>query len=205
MRRDGVMTARAMNRLTIPLFPLHSVLFPGGPLALRIFESRYLDMVSRCLKQGSGFGVVLIRNGKEVGDVPEVYDVGTMGHISYWERRRDGLLGITFTGEQRFRILDRQIEPNQLMIAEVELLPNEPAIAVPQKHQELVTMLLRILDELGHPYLTMPKEYENSAWVGARLVELLPLELEQKQRLLQLNDPLERLLRLEAIIGRKNM
>lgn len=190
-----------MDRLSIPLFPLHTVLFPGGPLALRIFEARYLDMVSRCLKQGSGFGVVLIRDGEEVGKVPEVFDVGTLGHISYWERRRDGLLGITFTGEQRFRILERRIEPNQLMVAEVALLPNEPIVAVPREHRELVDMLLRILDELGHPYLTMPKAFDDSAWVGARLVELLPLELVQKQRLLQLDDPLERLDRVAALVA----
>lgn len=194
-----------MNRLSIPLFPLHTVLFPGGPLALRIFEPRYLDMVSRCLRQNTGFGVVLIRDGDEVGDTPEVYEVGTLGRISYWEQRRDGLLGITVTGEQRFRILEREFDPNQLMIAEVELLANEPAISVPGEYLELVNMLQRILDELGHPYLTMPKSWDNSAWVGARLVELLPLEPAQKQRLLQLNDPLERLSRLEALIGRKNM
>lgn len=190
-----------MNRLRIPLFPLHSVLFPGGPLALRIFEARYIDMVSRCLKQESGFGVVLIREGNEVGEAPEVYEVGTLGRISYWERRRDGLLGVTVTGEQRFRILEREIKPNQLMVAEVELVPNEPAVAVPRQHQELVELLLRILGELEHPYLTMPKAYNDSAWVGARLVELLPLELVQKQRLLQLNDPLERLDRIARLLA----
>lgn len=189
-----------MNRLSIPLFPLHTVLFPGGPLALRIFEARYLDMVSRCLRQDSGFGVVLIRNGNEVGEVPEVYEVGTLGRISYWEQRRDGLLGITVTGEQRFRILERVIEPNQLMVAEVELLPNEPAVAVPAEYQPLVKMLLKIVEELGHPYVTMPKAYDDSAWVGARLAELLPLELVQKQHLLQLHDPLERLERLAGLI-----
>ncbi len=195
----------AMNRCSIPLFPLHTVLFPGGPLALRIFEPRYLDMVSRCLRQETGFGVVLIRDGKEVGGVPEVYEVGTFGRISYWEQRRDGLFGITFTGEQRFRILKQEIKPDQLMIAEVELLPNEPSVVVPGKYRELVDMLLRILNELGQPYQSMPKAYDDSAWVGARLVELLPLELAQKQRLLQLNDPLERLLKLAALTGLKNM
>ncbi len=190
-----------MNRLSIPLFPLHTVLFPGGPLALRIFETRYLDMVSRCLREDSGFGVVLIRDGNEVGGVPEVYDVGTMGHISYWEKRGDGLLGITLRGEQRFRILEQKVEANQLMVAEVELLPNEPAVAVPVEYEALVTMLLKMVDELGHPYVTLPKAYDDSAWVGARLTELLPLELVQKQRLLQLNDPLERLERIASLIN----
>ncbi len=190
-----------MNRHSIPLFPLRSVLFPGGPLALRIFEARYLDMISRCLRQESGFGVVLIRDGSEVGDAPEVYDVGTLGRISYWEQRRDGLLGITFTGEQRFRILERWTEPNRLMVAEVELLPNEPAVAVPGEYSELVTRLQRIIDALGHPYLTMPKAYDDSVWVGARLVELLPLDLAQKQHMLQLDDPLERLKRIAGLLA----
>lgn len=192
-----------MERLSIPLFPLHTVLFPGGPLALRIFEARYLDMVSRCLRQASGFGVVLIRDGSEVGEAPEVYEVGTLGHISDWERRRDGLLGITFTGEQRFRILERGIEANRLLVAEVELLPNEPAVAVPPKHRGLVETLSRILDELGHPYQGMTKAFDDSAWLGARLAELLPLELVQKQRLLQLDDPLERLDRIARLVASK--
>ncbi len=201
MRPAGVAKTRAMNRLSIPLFPLHTVLFPGGPLALRIFETRYLDMISRCLRGGSGFGVVLIRDGDEVGETPEVYDVGTMGHISYWEQRGDGLLGVTLRGEQRFRILEQKVEANQLMVAEVELLPNEPAVAVPAEYRTLISMLMKIVDELGHPYITMPKAYDDSAWVGARLAELLPLELVQKQRLLQLNDPLERLERLAALVA----
>jgi Lon protease-like protein len=170
-----------MTRKTIPIFPLHSVLFPGGPLALRIFEARYLDMVSRCLRDESGFGVALIREGDEVGQAAEVYEVGTLGEISYWEQRKDGLLGITVTGEQRFRILDSHVEANQLRIAEVELLPNPEAVALPEKYQHMVHLLERMLDQLGHPYITMERDIANAEWVGARLVELLPLELEQKQ------------------------
>lgn len=195
-----------MSRCTIPIFPLHSVLFPGGPLALRIFEPRYLDMVSRCLREESGFGVALIREGSEVGKAAEVYELGTLGRISYWDQRKDGLLGITVTGEQRFRIIDSQVEVNQLRIAEVELLPNPQPVGLPEKYQHLATLLERILGELGHPYITMVRELGNAEWVGARLVELLPLELAQKQRLLQEDDPLQRLSRLDEVLAgqRKN-
>lgn len=190
-----------MTRKTIPIFPLHSVLFPGGPLALRIFEARYLDMVSRCLRDESGFGVVLIREGKEVGEAADVFDIGTLGQISYWEQRKDGLLGITVTGEQRFRILQSEVQDNQLRIAEVELLPNTGFMPLPDEYHHMVTLLNKILDELGHPYITLTRQYDDAGWVGARLAELLPLELEHKQRLLQMDDPLQRLERISELLA----
>jgi len=189
-----------MTRRTIPLFPLHSVLFPGGPLALRIFEPRYLDMVSRCLRDEDGFGVVLIRDGREVGEVPEVYEVGTFGCISFWEQRKDGLLGITVTGEHRFRILQTEVQPDQLLMAEVERLPATPAQPLPKQHQPLAQLLQRILDELPHPYLTLERRYEDAEWVGGRLAELLPFDLVLKQRLLQEADTLLRLELLKQIL-----
>lgn len=192
-----------MSRLSIPIFPLHSVLFPGGPLVLRIFETRYLDMVSRCLREGSGFGVALIREGQEVGRAAEVYEVGTLGRISYWEQRKDGLLGITLTGEQRFRILGSEVAKNQLRTAEVELLPNAGPTPLPEKYQHLAHLLERMLSELEPPYATLVKKLDSAEWVGARLVELLPLELVQKQRLLQEDDPLQRLARLEGSLSRQ--
>lgn len=192
-----------MGALTIPLFPLHSVLFPGGPLALRVFETRYLDMVSRCLREDSGFGVVLIREGREVGDAPQVYNIGTLGRISFWEQRKDGLLGITVIGEQRFRILETTVQPSLLMTAEVELLPSASARPLPKAHVPLASLLQRILDELEHPYINLERRYDDAEWVGARLVELLPLDLAQKQRLLQEDDPLSRLEKLEALLASK--
>jgi Lon protease-like protein len=182
-----------VSRLTIPIFPLHSVLFPGGPLVLRIFEPRYLDMISNCLKEESGFGVCLIKDGSEVGQAAEVYPVGTLGTITYWHKRPDGLLGVTLRGEQRFHIIEQWVESNQLMMAEVELLPNDSPEPVPEAYQSLVLMLKRIIGELDHPYIKLPKQYDDAGWVGGRLVELLPLEYSQKQRLLQEADPVRRL------------
>src|SRR5512139_2924175 len=102
-----------MERLRIPLFPLHTVLFPGGPLALRIFEPRYLDMISRVMKEERRFGICLIQEGEEVGDAAQPHTIGTLGRISYFNRRSDGLLGITVQGEQRFRILKTEIQPDR--------------------------------------------------------------------------------------------
>jgi uncharacterized protein len=187
-----------MSRRSMPIFPLHSVLLPGGPMALRIFEPRYLDMVSRCLRDESGFGVALIREGQEVGPAAEVYGVGTLVGISYWEQRKDGLLGITVRGEQRFKILDSEVQENQLRIAEVELLPEEEELPLPGEYRHMVLMLQRILDDLSHPYITLPRRYDDAAWVAGRLIELLPLELALKQRLLQMDGPLQR---LEMISG----
>ena len=91
--------------ITVPLFPLNTVLFPGGVLPLRIFEPRYLDMVSDCLKSDTGIGVVLIKDGAETGKAADTYDTGTLSGISYWHKRPDGILGVTLKGDQRFRIL----------------------------------------------------------------------------------------------------
>lgn len=190
-----------MSRRTLPIFPLHSVLLPGGPLALRIFEPRYLDMVSRCLRDESGFGVALIRDGEEVGPAAEVYGVGTLVGISYWEQRKDGLLGITVRGERRFRIHDTTVQNNQLRFAEVELLSEEEALPLPGEYRHMATMLQRILDNLSHPYITLPRNYDDAAWVTGRLIELLPLELALKQRLLQIDGPMQRLEMLSGLLA----
>jgi len=189
-----------MERLSIPLFPVHSVLFPGGPLALRIFEPRYLELISRSLREESPFGICLIEDGAEVGQAASTFDVGTLVHITYWNRRRDGLLGVTVRGERRFRVLSRQIQPNQLILAEVELLADEPVRQIPKAYTQLTELLQQILEQLDHPYLNLPRRYDDAAWVGARLAELLPLALVQKQRLLQMDDPIQRLERLKGMI-----
>lgn len=190
-----------MTTARIPLFPLHSVLFPGGPLVLRVFEPRYLDMVSRCLKEETGFGVVLIKEGEETGRAAETHEVGTYVRITYWNRRADGLLGVTVRGQQRFRILSREVQPDQLVLAEVELLPEEPRLPVPPAYGALVELLTSILDQLDHPYLTLPREYDNAAWVAARLAELLPISRQRKQQLLETDDPLLRLKVIQTAVA----
>jgi len=193
----------AEENATLPLFPLHTVLLPGGVLPLRIFEPRYLDMVSRCLRQESGFGVVLIRDGDEVGRAAHTHEVGTLGRISWFERRRDGLLGITVTGERRFRIRARDVGPDQLLSGRVQLLPEAPAQPLPEAHAHLAELLRRLLESLEPPYRTLPPAYEDAGWVGGRLIELLPLPLVRKQHCLELDDPLVRLEELRRYLERK--
>lgn len=185
-----------MTTLSIPIFPLHTVLFPHGALPLRIFEPRYLDMISTCMKGGSGFGICLIKEGSEVGKAADTYEMGTLSEISYFNVDASGMLCITAHGKQRFHILSKSVQPDQLTIADVELLPNEPEQHIPAEYSPAVEILRKLLDQLGYPFAKLEKHYEDASWVGSRLAELLPLRLEQKQYLLQLRDPLQRLERL---------
>lgn len=189
-----------MSTLTIPLFPLHAVLFPGGTLPLRIFEPRYLDMVSSCLKEESGFGVCLIREGSEVGKAADTFTTGTLSEIIYFNQQPDGLLGITAFGKQRFQIISSEVQPNQLTLADVRLIENEPRQEIPPQYTAAVDVLRALLDQLGYPFIKMEKDYDDAGWVGSRLAELLPIRLEQKQYFLQLDDPVARLERICALL-----
>jgi len=189
----------------LPLFPLHTVLFPGGPLPLRIFEPRYLEMVSRCLKTDCGFGVCLISSGSEVGGAAQTHAVGTVARITDWHRRHDGLLGVTAIGERRFRISSVAVQANQLAVAEVELLPDEAAAELPDPYLGLTHLLGELLDKAGHHYAAVPKRFADASWVGFRLAELLPLSMARKQYLLELTDPLERLQQLYRLLEGVNI
>lgn len=185
----------------IPLFPLHGVLFPEGYLTLRIFEPRYLDMVSDCMKRERPFGVVLITKGNETGAAAHCHEYGTLAHITDWDRRIDGLLEISCVGGRRFRILSREVATDQLTRGLVRLLPACPRLPLSASHQPLVTLLLQLLQRAGQTDHDGSR-LDDAAWVSCRLLELLPLSLLQKQHLLQLNDPVQR---LEQLLGVLNM
>lgn len=187
--------------MDIPLFPLNSVLFPGGALPLRIFETRYIDMISRCMREQSPFGIIMIKNGKEVGDAAEVYDVGTLADVHYFEKLENGLLGITVRGGQRFHVQRSWVEPDQLLMAEVVLLEDEAALPMLTEHRPWAGLVAEILEQLGPPYSVLPCEYENATWVSQRLVELLPIDREMKQLFLQMQDPQQRLERLISLLS----
>ncbi len=190
---------------SIPLFPLKTVLFPRGCLPLRIFEPRYLDMISRCMKTGQGIGVVLIREGSEVGDAARTYDTGTLSEITYWHRRADGLLGVTLSGRQRFRIVSQKVQQDQLLLAEVELLPDTESLPLAANYQPMAELLEKIITQLEPPFSTMPVRYEDADWVSARLVELLPLPLETKQQLFEQMDVEQRLRMLDRLLAEKSL
>jgi Lon protease-like protein len=176
----------------IALFPLNIVLFPGGPLPLRIFETRYVDMVRRCMREGASFGVVLIREGAEVGPA-ETFDVGTLADIVDFHQLSDGLLGLSCVGRQRFRIRSRSRQTDGLNLAEVEQLQPESAVPVPERHSRLAELLKNVLPQLGEVYEGIEMRPEDAAWVGYRLAEILPIPLADKQSILELDDPIQRL------------
>ncbi len=189
----------------VPLFPLNAVLFPGGPLKLRIFEARYVDMIGRCMREGTPFGVAMIVNGVEAGGDAQTVAVGTAARIVDFEKLQDGLLGITALGDRSFRIRSVSRQADGLNIAAIEWLPAEPGLPVPDECAYLVRLLQHALPQLAPVYDFTPIRYDDAAWVSARIVEILPLPLEEKQRCLEMQDPLQRLehlrmrVRVEAV------
>jgi len=177
----------------IPLFPVHAVLFPGGLLPLKIFEQRYLELVARSLRDGTGFAVCLIREGREVNDVPLVHGTGTLVHIDDWGPRPDGLLGITVRGDRRVRIHRTEVRRDGLMVGEVDVLEREPPRALPPEYQGLAELLEHLVCGLGPPLDRLAIHYTLAGDVADRLAELLPLALEEKQGLLEMDDPCDRL------------
>ena len=185
--------------MKIPLFPLHTVLFPGGPLPLRIFESRYIDMISACLKNDSLFGILLIRDGSETGEAT-TYDIGTLASIDDWYQGSDGLLGITATGEQRFRLLESMRQNDGLITGEIELLDTDAPLEMPEEFRPLAQILAGVLDDLGKLYESLEKNYEDVGWVANRFAEILPISPEQKQSCLETDDPMQRLRNMREVL-----
>ncbi len=169
-------------------------------MPLRIFEPRYLDMVSDCLRSDTGFGVCLIESGSEIGPAPQTYDVGTMTKIMDWHQRHDGLLGITVVGLQRFRIVSRTIRNDQLTIAGVELLPNEAKTELPAEYIPMADFLRQMIKQVPQHFSILSVRYNDATWVSCRLAELLSIPLEQKQYFLQLDEPIQRLERLRKLM-----
>jgi Lon protease-like protein len=183
---------------TIPLFPLSTVLLPAGRLPLQIFEPRYLNLVTRCLKEDSGFGVVLLTAGSEV-DIPDLSinsrfaPLGCYAKIVDWNQLPNGLLGITVEGQQKFRLLSSWSQQDQLNMAEVEWLESDPMVAMPESAGEL-KQLLRTL--MKHPHvaqLHLDPEVKDVASLSYILTQLLPIEESIKFSLLSEVDPLQRL------------
>jgi Lon protease-like protein len=182
------------------LFPLQMVLFPGGALPLRIFETRYVDMVRNCMRASSNFGVVLIRSGSEVGPA-QAFEVGTAASIVDFNQLSDGFLGISCLGTQRFRIKTSSVQADGLNVATVEWLEADPALPVPPRHAALGELLESVLPRLGEGYANMEMQLDDAAWVGYRIAEILPIPLVQKQFCLELADPVERLEFLAPLVS----
>ena len=180
--------------LQIPLFPLKTVLLPGNPLSLKIFEPRYLDMIATCLREDSVFGVVLIRRGEETSLDSEICTIGTTARISDWEHRADGLLGITATGETRFAIDEQHSQHDGLLRASVRLLEEIPAREVPDQFH----YMCELLDHIGAQQNQQPADSLDFSEILYRLIYLLPLDADLKQRLLEIPECSDRATILHA-------
>lgn len=192
-----------MNIVEIPLFPLRTVLFPGGFLPLRIFEQRYLKMVRDCARHETGFGVCLIREGEEAVSPVKMTEVGTHARIVDWYTLEDGLLGVSATGTVRFMTESSWQEADGLFRARVRILPEPPSCPLPEAYSLLADVLGRFMEKVGHQYPSWSAEsLQDALWVGYRLAELLPLAGIEKQHLLELSDPMERLQSLVEILPR---
>jgi len=176
----------------IPLFPLNTVMFPGGPLPLRIFESRYLDMISRCMKEERSFGVLLMQSGSETGDAKTVA-VGTKARIADWYQGSDGILGITALGMERFRLGSCTRQDDGLYVGSVSSLEPERQQNISDEYRSMGTLLEVIINDLGKLYENIETRYDDATWVGYRFAEILPISLEHKQHCLEIDDAIGRL------------
>ena len=191
------MTVALMN---VPLFPLNSIVLPRGRIPLQLFEPRYIDMLTRCLKEDRGFVVVLLQEGGETGRTAAFYDIGTYVRIIDFQQLDNGLLGITVEGESKVSVVRSWQQEDGLNVGDVECLLEEAESEVPARYSELPSVLKALF---RHPVirdLNMEIDYGDARDVGWRLTELLPLDKQEKQKLVELQDPLERLSRLQELL-----
>jgi Lon protease-like protein len=177
----------------LPIFPLNTVLFPGGLLPLRVFEARYMDMARECLKTERPFGVCLIREGKEVGAPAVPEPVGCLAHIVECDMEQLGLLQLRTLGGQRFRILDSSVAAQGLRRARVELIAPEEDAALPGEFTALADLLRLVIADKSAAVFAEPHQLDHASWVGYRVSEILPVPLAAKQKLLELNGAISRL------------
>ncbi len=181
------------------IFPLNTVLFPGGRLPLRVFEQRYIEMTKQCIANDRPFGVCQIKEGQETGTpaVPEA--IGCLARILEWDMPQLGVFQLQTEGTQRFRILQSAVARNGLISATVETLPPEQATA--PTSALCAEVLHAIIDKIGTDHFPKPHRFDDAAWIGYRLSEILPIDRDTRQRMLQLSDPTERLSQLEQVLN----
>lgn len=198
------------NTNWIPLFPLGTTLFPGGVIALKIFEARYLDMMKRCLRENSPFGVVSILDSKpsdsDAGTVANFSNIGTLAKLEEFDPIQPALYMTKSYGTQRFKVLALKQESDGLWMGQVELIDADPAMPLPKEHEKVAAILHEIIavikseDLLGEDAFKIPENLDDCGWVSNRLAELLPLPLAQKNHLLAQSNPRIRLDLISEII-----
>ena len=182
----------------VPIFPLRIILFPGSKLPLRIFEPRYLDMVSSSMRSNREFGVVLSRKVPQPGML-ETFSTGTLAKIIDWNQADDGLLGITTLGTNKFELLSMTKQEDGLNIGEIKIIDNEADFKAPPNFDVMISLLQAILEDIDL-YDEREKFFQRASWVSFRFAEILPLEIDDKQKCLEFDDPILRLNFLEPLI-----
>jgi uncharacterized protein len=193
----------------LPLFPLSTVLFPGGVLPLKVFEQRYIDMAKACLADNRPFGVCLITQGDEVavpqGAAPAIANVGTLARITDWDMPQLGILHVATRGEARFQVQGHAVAASGLIQGDVTALAPEPARPLAEEYAPLVKLLELVASRVGPQNFPAERDYGDASWVGYRLAELLPLPLSIKQSMLEINDADVRLKVLQQFLSQQGL
>lgn len=176
----------------IPIFALQAWLYPGVPLSLQVFEPRYLDMVTRQLKKGEGFGVASIRQGREVGGIPQIHSLGVMVSLTDWRQQPNGLLGITVLGEERFRIAHTKVQDDGLLVSAIEQLPENLGVELNESVNGLVAILEQLKQHDTIKAMNLPA-VTDTAMLSWQLAHVLPINSTEKMALFTLAEPEERL------------
>jgi Lon protease-like protein len=194
---------------TVPLFPLRTVLFPGGLLPLKVFEQRYIEMTKACMMNSRPFGVCLIVQGDEVakpgGAPPEIANVGTLARITDWDVPQVGILHLATVGEGRFQIRRQSVQGNGLVIGEIAPIAAEAPQPLAEAHKPLADLLELIASRVGPRNFPSERNFADASWVGYRLAELLPLPLSIKQSMLEINDADVRLAVLQKFLAQQGL
>ena len=197
------MTADASADLRTYIFPLNTVLFPGGVLPLKIFEQRYIEMTKVCISEDRPFGVCLIKEGRETGTPAVPQDIGCLARIAHWDMPQLGVFHLQVEGLQRFKIVQSTVEKNGLISAAIESLASDSEVA-PQ--EALCSEVLKaIIEKIGADHFPSPHRFDDAAWIGYRLSEVLPISLDVKQQLLRMTDPQARLTELGKILSAQGL
>lgn len=189
-----------MRPVEIPIFPLNTVLFPGGRMPLRIFEVRYVDMTKACIGNDSVFGICQILEGQETGAPAACAPVGCTARIVDWEVPSPGLFSLSTQGEKVFRILDQTVQADGLILAQVLIEEPPEYQSLSPRHAILGRMVGEIIEKIGKQHFVTPLRTDDALWVGHRLAEVLPLSADQKLRLLQERDAESFLDQIEQVI-----
>jgi len=201
------MTAGATLVETTPdqayIFPLNTVLFPGGVLPLKIFEQRYMEMTKVCISEERPFGICLIKEGRETGTPAVPQDIGCLARIAHWDMPQLGVFHLQVEGTLRFRITETAVGKNGLISAAIECLPSDCEVA--PEETMCSEVLKAIIEKIGAEHFPAPHRFDDAAWIGYRLSEVLPISLDVKQQLLRMTDPQARLSQLGEILSAQGL